>query len=186
VYSSRYLATISGSKISRFQEKKNLTMAVAEKRSLKIGSSLFALVASLYYELDGRMRSDLWVPIKDTGLVVDLESYLEHSEVIECAKNKADKYENEIKALKERKMYIDKTHKDRLGVVDKFPTQSQLAPNVSRTVYRADAGSGYREENVSFVSPKKKRNTLVVVKGEQESDIVFSDEAAETDHLSVH
>jgi hypothetical protein len=107
------------------------------------------------------MRSDLWTSVKDTGLAVELESYLEHSEVIECAKNKADKYENEIKALKERKMRIDKIHKDLMGVVAKFPAQRQLAPNVSSTVYRADAGRGYGEENGNS-------NIFRVVKEEKE------------------
>jgi hypothetical protein len=129
------------------------------------------------------MRSDLWTSVKDTGLAVELESYLEHSEVIECAKNKADKYEHEIKALKERKMRIDKIHKDLMGVVAKFPAQRQLAPNVSSTVYRADAGSGYGEENGNsniFRVVKEEKEHSRVVEGEQANDIVFSVGAAET------
>jgi hypothetical protein len=61
---------------------------------------------------------------------------------------------------------------------------------VSSTVYRADAGSGYGEGNGNGNSilrvVKEEKEHSRVVKGEQESDIVFSVDAAETDHLSVH
>jgi hypothetical protein len=70
-------------------------------------------------------------------------------------------------------------------------SQSQLAPNVSSTVYLADAGSGHGEENRNGnstfrVVKEEKEHSRVVEGGEQESDIVFSVGAAETDLLSVH
>jgi hypothetical protein len=123
-----------------------------DERTLGFAACLYAhFLPRFIATVDSRMRSDVWACVKDAGLVGELESHMEDSEIIKSAKLKAEKIRHKGRALQERKMQITKILTDLMGIVGTIPSTPHPEPSRSSS-YDEEYGNKH-EGGVSVAGP---------------------------------